>query len=84
MPITDGKRKREASRKTKTENLRRRKISLFKKAYEISTFFDVGATIILRSRKTGQFFTFRSTTDLPLSMEQIVSPDLIGIYEELS
>jgi hypothetical protein len=60
------------NRKRKAENLRRRKETLLKKAYELGK--DYGVDVALIIRQNGQFFTYRSL-DLkswPPSMKEIV------------
>ncbi len=57
----------------KQENLRRRKKTLIKKAYEFGKDFDFEVALILS--KKGRYFTFRSLDQdtWPPPMEQIVS-----------
>jgi hypothetical protein len=61
--------------KRKSERLNRRKLTLINKAHELIEFCDVDVALIIRSRKSGQYFTYNSL-DLeswPPSKEQIVS-----------
>ena len=73
--------------KRRSERLNRRKFTLINKAHELTEFCDVDVALIIRSRKSGRYFTYNSL-DLeswPPSKEQIVSHhpgfgDLKGRY----
>jgi hypothetical protein len=54
------------------ENLRRRKDTLFKKAYELGKYAGVDVALIIR--QNGRFFTYRSIDheSWPPSMKEIV------------
>jgi hypothetical protein len=61
--------------KRRSEKLNRRKSTLITKAHELAEFCDVDIVLIIRSRKSGRYFTYNSL-DLeswPPSKEQIVS-----------
>ena len=61
--------------KRRSERLNRRKFTLINKADELAEFCEVDVALIIRSRKTGRYFTYNSV-DLeswPPSKEQIVS-----------
>jgi hypothetical protein len=61
--------------KRRSERLNRRKTTLVNKAHELAEFCEVDVALIIRSRKSGQYFTYNSL-DLeswPPSKEQIVS-----------
>jgi hypothetical protein len=58
MAINNLKGKRENSRLRKAENLRRRKETLLKKAYELGKDYGVDVALILR--QNGRYFTYRS------------------------
>jgi hypothetical protein len=61
--------------KRKSKRLNRRKLTLINKAHELVEFYNVDIALIIRSYKSGQYFTYNSL-DLeswPLSKEQIVS-----------
>jgi hypothetical protein len=61
--------------KRRSERLSRRKTTLINKAHELAEFCEVDVALIIRSRKSGQYFTYNSL-DLeswPPSKEQIVS-----------
>jgi len=62
--------------KRRSERLNRRKTTLVNKAHELAEFCKVDVALIIRSRKSSQYFTYYSL-DLeswPPSKEQIVSP----------
>jgi hypothetical protein len=62
--------------KQRSERLSRRKTTLINKAHELAEFCEVDVALIIRSRKSGQYFTYNSL-DLeswPPSKAQIVSP----------
>ena len=60
-------------RKKRREALRRRKNTLFKKAYELGQLPDVEVAVIIRAN--GRYYTYRSTEQAswPPDIEQIVS-----------
>jgi hypothetical protein len=61
--------------KRRSERLNRRKLTLINKAHELAEFCEVDVALIIRSRKSGRYFTYNSL-DLeswPPSKEQIVS-----------
>jgi hypothetical protein len=61
--------------KRRSERLNRRKSTLINKVHELAEFCDVDIALIIRSRKSGQYFTYNSL-DLeswPPSKEQIAS-----------
>jgi hypothetical protein len=61
--------------KRRSERLNRRKTTLINKAHELAEFCEVDVALIIRSRKSGRYFTYNSL-DLeswPPSKEQIVS-----------
>ena len=61
--------------KRKSERLNRRKLTLINKAHELAELCEVDVALIVRSRKSGQYFTYYSL-DLeswPPSKEQVLS-----------
>ena len=66
-------------KKQKREMMRKRKHSLFKKAYELGKLCDADVAVIVRINS--RFYTYRSTDkkSWPPSMEQIVSTALFNI-----
>ncbi len=69
--MDDSKIRRE--KKRKSENERRRKCTLIKKAYELRKYHDIEVVIILR--KNSRYFTYRSIDHdcWPPAMRDIVS-----------
>ena len=61
--------------KRRSERLSRRKFTMMKKAHELAQFCDVDVALIIRTRKSGRYFTYNSTNleSWPPSKEQIVS-----------
>jgi hypothetical protein len=59
--------------KRRSENLKRRKDTLFKKAYELGKYYDIEVAVILH--QNGRYFTYRTIDQesWPPSMKQIVS-----------
>jgi len=59
--------------KNRSERLRKRKNSLFKKAYELGMLCNVDVAVIVR--KNGRYFTYRSINQetWPPAMKEIVS-----------
>ena len=59
----------------RSERLHRRKATLINKAHELAEFCDVDVALIIRNRRTGRYFTYRSLDheSWPPTQEQIVS-----------
>ena len=55
--------------KRRSERLNRRKTTRINKAHELAEFSDVDVALIIRSRKSGRYFT----SSWPPSKEEIVS-----------
>jgi len=66
------------ARKRKRENLRRRKNTLVKKAWEIGHIHGIDVALILR--QNGRYFTYRSIDQdsWPLSIERIVRQNYLS------
>ena len=62
--------------KRRSERLRRRKLTLFKKAYDLGKEYNVDIAVVIRQR--GRYYTFRSLDNKswPPSMSEIVSETL--------